>query len=49
MKRAGWAEKYGVDEIDMQLLDAVIASGGKIVEVDNPPLSYEIIKYTMRK
>jgi hypothetical protein len=49
MKRNEWRDKYGVEEIDMELLDAVIACGGKIVEVDNTPLSYEIIKYTMRK
>lgn len=49
MKRAEWAEKYQVAEIDMQLLDAVIKEGGKITEVENPPLNYEIIKLVMRK
>lgn len=49
MNRKEWSEKYGVCEIDMQLIDAVRASGGKISEVENPPLNYTDIKLEMRK
>ena len=49
MKKSEWQTKYNVSNIDMELIDDVVKSGGKISEVENPVLDYDIIKLEMRK
>lgn len=45
VKRAEWQEKYCIADIDMEFIDAVRKEGGRISEVENPPLDYTEIKY----
>ncbi len=49
MDRLTWQAKYQVAEIDMEFIDVALKSGCIVAEVENPPLSYEVIKLEMRK
>lgn len=50
MNAKEWCEKYNIDDESFERIDFCGKFfGGKIVEPKNPPLDYEIVKYTMNK
>lgn len=46
LKRAEWQQKYNITDEEFERIDLCLkVFGGMIVEVENPPLEYEIIKF----
>lgn len=50
MTEKEWRELYNIDDESFERIDFCWKYfGGKIVEPKNPPLDYEVVKYTMIK
>lgn len=50
MTEKEWRELYNIDDESFERIDFRWKFfGGKIVEPKNPPLDYEVVKYTMIK
>ena len=47
MNRKEWQEKYGIHDIDMELIEEARRCGCRIAETENPPLDYEDVKIVL--